>query len=104
MATKKTERGEIKRFGGKPQPNSGRGNQKGDAKRGPYLVDVKEYVSSYGLSRSNWAKVSTDASRHGLQPALMVALGEGSETVRLWVTGERMFLEMLEAWEEKYAE
>jgi|SRR5215203_1003003 len=104
MATKRSERDEIKRFGGRPQPNSGRGSQKGDAKRGPFLIDVKEYVSSYGLSRTSWAKVSTDASRHGLQPALMVALGEGAEIVRLWVVGDSMMKEMLEAWEEKYAE
>jgi hypothetical protein len=35
----------------------------------------------------------------------LLALGEeGQDPVRIWCVGERMGLEMLEAWEEKYGE
>lgn len=103
MADSKTEAYEIKRFGGRAQKNSGRGtHNKGDATLGPFLVDVKEYARSFGLSRSVWAKVSTDAIRKEKRiPALNVVLGD---TLRLWVVEERMFMEMLEAWQEKYGE
>lgn len=103
MADNKSELSEIQRFGGKPQKNSGRGwREKGDATLGPFLVDVKEYEKTFGLSRGMWAKVSTDAIMHErMQPALNVVLGG---KLRLWVVEERMFMEMLEAWEEKNAE
>lgn len=103
LADNKSEAAEIKRFGGKAQKNSGRGAfHKGDATLGPFLVDVKEYEKTFGLSKNMWAKVSTDAIKHErMIPALNVVLGN---TLRLWVVEERMFMEMLEAWEEKYGE
>lgn len=101
MATKKTELSEIKRFGGTPQKNSGRGFQKGDATWGPFLVDVKEYLKTFALSRNVWGKISTDAAKHGKDPALMVCLGEGSQTLRLWVVGDQMMKELFQALEEK---
>lgn len=105
MATDKTEKDEIKRFGGKPQKNSGRGKyQKGDAILDNLTVDVKEYKSTFGLSRSMWSKISTDAFKNGNEPALMVALGENAETIRLWVIGDTLFKEMHGAWLEKYGE
>lgn len=105
MADAKTEKQEIKKMGGKPQKNSGRGlYQKADAKLGPFSVDVKEFSKTFGLSRTVWAKICSDASRNGNEPALMVALGGGSETVRLWVIADSMFKEMLSAWEEKYGQ
>lgn len=101
MADNKTEAQEVKRFGGKTQKNSGRGAfSKGDATLGPFLVDVKEYEKTFGLSRQMWAKISTDAIRKERRvPALNVVLGGD---LRLWVVEERMFQEMLEAWQEKY--
>lgn len=101
MADKKSELAEIARFGGTPQKNSGRGAvKKGDATLGPFLVDVKEYKKSYSVSVENWAKVSSDAVRAGrYQPALAIVL-DGK--VRIWAISERMFLEMYEAWKEKY--
>lgn len=107
MANIKSERNEIKRFGGKPQPNSGRGsNKKGDAVLGPFVVDVKEYGASYSVSVDNWAKVSSDAVKSGFySPALNLVLGEaGAERTRLWVVDNDMFMQMLDAWEEKYGE
>lgn len=81
------ELSEIRRFGGVPQKNSGRGaHRKGDAVWGRFLVDVKEYSKSFGLSLNMWGKVSTDAAKEGLEPALNVVLGEeGKPRVRLWV-------------------
>lgn len=104
MATDKTEKAEIKRFGGTPVKNSGRGLQKGDAVLEPFLVDVKEYSESFSVSRANWAKISTDAIKNGRrQPAFMLALGsEGETPVRVWVIGDIMFKDMLQAWREKY--
>lgn len=84
---------EIRRFGGVPQKNSGRGkHRKGDAVWGPFLVDVKEYAKSYSVSIKSWAKVSTDAAQEGLEPALSIVLGaEGTPRVRVWViTDEAM--------------
>lgn len=93
---------EIKRSGAKAQKNSGRGwRQKGDAILGPFLVDFKESLKSFSLTRSVWAKIGTDAMKHRLEPALAVALGEAGNRVRLWVVSDDMFQEMLEAWKEK---
>lgn len=107
LADLKSERNEIKRFGGKPQPNSGRGAvRKGDATLGPFVVDVKEYSKSYSISMENWAKVNTDARTSGhYSPALNLVLGDPSEArCRLWVIDDTMFKQMLEAWEEKYGD
>ena len=103
MASKKSELNEIKRFGGTPQKNSGRGPvAKGDGLLDPFLVDVKEYAKSYSVSISNWAKICSDAIKAGgHQPAINIVLGE-TNRVRLWVVSEEMFLEMRQAWKEKY--
>lgn len=88
---------------GRAQKNSGRGMyQKADAKLGPFIVDIKEYSNTFGLSRKVWAKICSDATRSGGEPSLMLAIGEGKETIRLWVLEDVMFKEMLSAWEEKY--
>jgi hypothetical protein len=100
-----TEEKEIARFGGKAQRNSGRGIlAKGDAVLEPFLVDVKEYSESFGVSRKVWAKLQGDAFKaQQRQPALMLALGSKEDTakLRLWVISDTMFKEMLEAWKEK---
>lgn len=100
------ELAEIKRFGGTPVKNSGRGLKKGDATLGPFLVDVKEYEKSFSVSEDFWAKISTDSISNGLrQPALRIVLGKmGERRTRLWVIGDSMFDEMLEAWTEKYGD
>lgn len=89
---------EIRRFGGVPQKNSGRGKHaKGDAILGQFLVDVKEYSKSFGLSLKMWAKVSTDAAQVGLEPTLSVVLGEeGTPRVRLWVITDEAMMEYIE--------
>ena len=105
MADALSEKQEIKKFGGAAQKNSGRGAiQKGDARLGPFIVDVKESLKSFALNLKVWGKVCTDAAKHRKQPALMVAMGEGRETVRMWVISDTMFKEMLDAWEDKYGE
>lgn len=107
MADSKSELAEIKRFGGKPQPNSGRGAvRKGDAVLGPFVVDVKEYGKSYSISMESWAKVNTDARISGhYSPALNLVLGDpGGARCRLWVIDNDMFMLMYEAYQEKYGE
>lgn len=100
-----SEKQELKRMGATAQKNSGRGQyQKADGKLYPFLVDVKEYEKSFSLSRSVWAKICSDALRSGGEPSLMVALGTGKETIRLWVLSDDMFQQMHEAWLEKYGE
>lgn len=99
MANDKTERSEINRMGGRPQKNSGRSKyQKGDAVLPPFIVDVKESLKSFTLNTSVWAKICTDAARHRLDPALMICLGEGRDTTRLWVVSDTMFHIMLDAY------
>lgn len=97
-----SEKSEAKRDGASLQRNSGRGIlEKGDARKGPFVVDYKEYATSFSVSVTNWAKCATDAWKmHGV-PAFKLVLG-GKNKVRLWVVGDDMFHEMLEAWEEKY--
>lgn len=102
------EKEEIKRDGGKPQKNSGRGRiQKGDATLGPFCYDVKEYGKSFSLSMDVWAKISGDSYKSSsgndrYEPALKIVLGEGNYKIRLWTIEDEMFKQMLEAWEEKY--
>jgi hypothetical protein len=105
MADSKTERAEIKKMGGKPQRNSGRGQyQKGDAILGPFVVDVKESKMSFTFNKNVWAKICLDSARHRLEPALMVCIGHGSGSVRTWIIGDEMFHEMLSAWQDKYGD
>jgi hypothetical protein len=88
MATSKTELFELNRIGAVPQKNSGRGrHDKGDGiLDGYWLVDVKEYESTFGLSLEVWAKTCTDAFRSGqLEPMLLLVLGKGNKVVRLVV-------------------
>ncbi|SRR6266542_6549767 len=94
-----SEAREIRRDGARAQKNSGRGQiQKGDAILEPFLVDYKEYATSYSVSVTNWAKISTDAFKSGRrQPALKLILGK-EDKIRVWVIGESMFNEMREAW------
>lgn len=105
MADSLSEKQEIRKMGGTPQKNSGRGAiQKGDAVLGPFIVDVKEAIKSFTLNLKVWGKVCTDAAKHRKQPALMVAMGEGRNTIRMWIVSDTMFKEMYEAWKEKYGE
>lgn len=101
-----SEADEIKRDGATPVKNSGRGMNKGDAILEPFLVDYKEYSKSFGVTQEMWAKISTDSIKNGRrQPALKLVIGkEGEVRTRLWVIGNEMFHEMLEAWKEKYGE
>jgi hypothetical protein len=98
------EQAEIKRVGGTPVKNSGRGLQKGDFILGPFLGDIKEYGKSFAVTQEMWAKISTDSIKNGKrQPTLRLVIGEeGKPRTRLWVIGDSMFQEMLEAWQEKY--
>jgi hypothetical protein len=99
-----SEADEIKRDGAKPVKNSGRGHNKGDAILEPFLVDYKEYGKSFSINQEFWAKISTDSVQNGRrQPALKLVMGTTNKT-RLWVIGDSMFHEMLEAWREKYGE
>lgn len=99
-----SEAEEIKRDGATPVKNSGRGVHKGDAILEPFLVDYKEYSKSFGVTQEMWAKVSTDSIKNGRrQPALKLVIGkEGEIRTRLWVIGDEMFHEMLEAWRQVY--
>jgi hypothetical protein len=108
-----SEAAEIKRDGATPVKNSGRskGTNKGDAILEPFLVDYKEYNKTFGVSKEFWAKISTDAINNGRrQPALKLVIRDDDDPesktpkTRLWVIGDSMFHEMLEAWKEKYEE
>ena len=103
MANATTEKEEIRKSHAKAQWNSGRGTQKGDATLGPFLVDIKEFEKTFGLSKSVWQKISKDAVHENLEPSLKVILGNNKDGfTRLWVVHDHMFEEMLEAWTEKY--
>lgn len=101
-----SEEFEAKRIGASLVKNSGRsrGIDKGDLILEPFIIDVKEYTKSFSVSRENWLKLSKDAVTNGRrQPMFLLALQEeGKAPIRLWVIGEGMGQEMLEAWREKY--
>ena len=101
-----SEEREAARDGAKLHRNSGRGViEKGDASLGPFCIDYKEYSKSFGVSIGVWAKCAKDALRMRKQPALKLVLGdEDGNKTRLWVIGDTMFHEMLEAWTDKYGE
>jgi hypothetical protein len=93
-----TERGEAKRIGAKLQKNSGRGRiQKGDARWHNFIVDFKEFSKTFSLSKSVWAKASTDAVRQGADPLIIVVLGEeGEPKTRLAVIELALLEQILE--------
>ena len=103
-----TEKQELNRMGAVPQPNSGRGkHRKGDGiLDDTWIVDVKEYGRSYGLSVASWGKVCTDAAQSSKEPMLLVVLGEeGQPRTRLVVHSLDDFLEMkdeLDEYRERY--
>lgn len=102
-----SEADEIKRDGATPIKNSGRskGIAKGDAVLEPFLIDYKEYEKSFGITKDFWAKISTDAINNGRrQPALKLVIGGVGPKTRLWVIGDKMFHEMLNAWNQTYGE
>lgn len=100
------EAAEIKRDGAKPQKNSGRGKiQKGDARIGPFVYDIKEYPKGFTVTVAAWLKIRSDAFQSGRAvPALKLVIGMLNSKIRLWVVEDEMFKEMLDAWEEKYGD
>lgn len=97
-----SEASEAKRIGATLVKNSGRGkHNKGDCiLDGVFTVDIKEYEKSFGLSQTVWAKICSDAVVNRTEPALKITLGNQA---RMMVISETMFLEMYEAYKEKYA-
>jgi len=77
--------------------NSGRGMRKGDGTWHNFLVDWKFAKASFKLDKNVWAKVVTDTLKSDKEknPALIIVLGEGNETVRLAII-EQEVLEQLD--------
>ena len=71
----KSEQAIIKRIGGKPHKNSGRGQIKGDATWKNFTVDVKECRASFTLNNYVWAKICTDAVSNHADPMLLLVMG-----------------------------
>jgi len=88
-----SERSELKRIGAKQHVNSGRGPVKADGSLEDFVIDVKEYSSSYSVSRDSWAKIVSDTMKvdRKKDPALMVVLGEGNKKVRLAIIEWEVF-------------
>ena len=93
----KREKSEAKRMGAKTTKNSGRGMRKGDGTWHNFLVDWKFAKASFKLDKNVWAKVVTDTLKSDKEknPALIIVLGEGNETVRLAII-EQEVLEQLD--------
>lgn len=105
MADAKSEKAELRIAGAKPQRNSGRNPwEKGDGVLDPFIVDVKEVKSSFTFNKKVWGKICADAIKHGMEPALLIAIGENRETVRTWIVGDTMFKQMLSAWHKEYGD
>ena len=97
-----SEAEEIKRDGATPVKNSGRGLHKGDAILEPFLIDYKEYPKGFNVTPQAWAKISTDSIKNGRrQPTLKLVIGD-EQKMRVWVVGDKMFHEMLDAWNQVY--
>ncbi len=89
------EKREANRDGAVLVKNSGRSSKttnKGDAIMDEdFLVDYKFTEKSFTLSRSVWAKVSTDAMVNGNRSPLLKVIMEGDQdsTLRLWIMDDR---------------
>lgn len=96
------EHAEAARDKAKPQKNSGRGMQKGDAILDGFTVDYKMTGRSFSITKEVWAKVSSDAMKNNLSiPAIKVVIGaEDEPKTRLWVIDEATFNQMREAFNE----
>lgn len=97
MATAKSELNELSIYRAKPQKNSGRGrHDKGDGIiDDTWLIDIKEYEKSFGITQDVWAKTCTDAFRAGQkEPMLGVVLGSGNNKTRLVVISRTAFQEL----------
>lgn len=93
-----SEKDLAKKDGASLVKNSGRGFHKGDAILEPFLLDYKEYSSSYTISKVNWEKHKTDSRRENWrQPCIAVVL---DETTRLAIIDWDMFIQMREVWNE----
>jgi len=97
-----SERGEVKRDGAKAQKNSGRGKyQKGDAQWHNFVIDYKEYGTSYTINQSSWAKICTDTFKvsRDMHPALKLIIGKEKKT-RLAVVEWSVLEDLVKCWEE----
>jgi hypothetical protein len=69
----KDERRMAQRDGATLIKNSGRGETKGDAKKGNLLIDYKfTEKKSFALNNAEFEKLSSDAFKSGLEPAIVV--------------------------------
>jgi len=93
-----SEKSEIKKIKAKAHKNSGRGNKKGDATWGDFVIDIKEASKSFVLNEKVWSKITTDAIRSGIDksPALVVVLGTGSKKVRLFISEFSVIEDMID--------
>lgn len=93
----KREKAEAKRMGAELHKNSGRGKvKKGDGNWRRFIVDWKFAAKSFTLNKDVWAKVVTDTLKSDREknPALIVVLGEGNETVRLVIIEQEVLEEL----------
>mgnify|MGYP003329831168 CR=1 FL=1 len=92
----KREKAEAKRMGAKLNKNSGRGMKKGDGTWRNFLVDWKFAKKSFTLNKDVWAKVVTDTLKSDREknPALIIVLGEGNQTVRLAIIEQEVLEEL----------
>lgn len=95
----------AKQDGAKLVKNSGRGHMKGDAKLPPFLIDYKEYSSTFTIKKAAWLKHADDAWNQGHQePLFSVELRDpNGKSIRLAVVDWNIFLDMLEDWDGKNA-
>lgn len=78
------EKKEAHKDGASLVSNSGRGDEKGDAKWWDFLVDYKFNAKSFALSLKNWRKHSNDAwNSDNRQPMIIVKFEDGTKVVML---------------------
>ena len=96
MDYNKREKAEAKRMGAKLTKNSGRGMRKGDGTWRNFLVDWKFAKKSFALNKDVWSKVVTDTLKSDREknPALIIVLGEGNQTVRLAIIEQEVLEEL----------
>lgn len=103
-----SEHYELSRINAKPIKNSGRGPfAKSDGviflNNFPlFSVDVKEYKSSYPVSITNVAKITTDARANQAEPLIKIVLGESDPKVRWIAMTEGMFMELMDSYKFRY--
>lgn len=94
------EKLEIRKIGGQPIKNSGRGIRKGDFTWKIFVGDIKLRMKSISVSQGTWAKVCSDTLKTDANsfPLLVAVLGGDQTKTRLAVIEFSLLEELVDCY------